>query len=298
MIAYVPSRLPTNHHPQQNSVPSLRSPASEGSIACHQHRSQNQPSRPSLKHTRTIKPPQSTAFPPPATTTIPISVVPTPSTYRHQPLQQRPDNYRHQFQSIIHNRLSANSRPYMSAPRPYDIDGNSWCKACTAQLSDDQNTPGLRDPDLPDIRYRLRLNHDKTNHQPTVTLTRTSLGSIAATPSTNGKKESPPRANKPAPASYPPSRPTPTTPIPPTPRTSKSQSHASSTNAVDQEEDVSTVAPINATTRTTSPTQPWDPYRRWFHRNPPSAATLVFRQSSRMSTHPQTIPMRFLTAAP
>ena len=81
---------------------------------------------------------------------------------RRQPIQPRQDNSRHHFLPIIPDRPRAGSRPYISAPRPYDVDGTPWCEACTAQLSDDDlNTPGLRDPEFPDIRYRLRMDHDQ-----------------------------------------------------------------------------------------------------------------------------------------
>ena len=80
----------------------------------------------------------------------------------HQPFRPTPTPSRHQFQSILPYRPNAVSRPYISAPRSYNVDGTPWCEACTAQLSDDDlNTPGLRDPDLPDIRYRLRMDHNQ-----------------------------------------------------------------------------------------------------------------------------------------
>jgi len=54
-------------------------------------------------------------------------------------------------------------RPYITTPTPDDEDGSPWCDCCTAQLSDDDLTqPGLRDPDLPHVRYRLRQENDRT----------------------------------------------------------------------------------------------------------------------------------------
>ena len=53
-------------------------------------------------------------------------------------------------------------RPYIPAPRPHDADGHPWCAGCTAQLSDDDlNSPGLRDPDIPNARYRLRVDQEQ-----------------------------------------------------------------------------------------------------------------------------------------
>ena len=84
-----------------------------------------------------------------------------------------------------------------------------------------------------------------TSRQPTATLlTRTSLGSIAPMRSTTGNNGSPPRANKSAPASYPPSKHTPATSTPPTPPTSQPQWPASSTNATDPKEAAFTAAHI------------------------------------------------------
>ena len=85
------------------------------------------------------------------------------NTSNHQTtLHSAPAPSRHQFQPIIPNRPRTVTRPYIPAPRIHDVDGTPWCHACTAQLSDDDlNTPGLRDPDLPDIRYRLRMDNDQ-----------------------------------------------------------------------------------------------------------------------------------------
>ena len=73
---------------------------------------------------------------------------------RQQRLSSTKSPSRHQFLPILPHRHSTAFRPYISAPRPHDVDGTPWCDACTAQLSDDDlNTPaGLRDPDLPKIR--------------------------------------------------------------------------------------------------------------------------------------------------
>ena len=81
---------------------------------------------------------------------------------RETPHHPAPAQTRHQFQPILPNRPRTVTRPYIPAPRIHDVDGTPWCDACTAQLSDDDlNTPGLRDPDLPDIRYRLRMDNDQ-----------------------------------------------------------------------------------------------------------------------------------------
>ena len=90
---------------------------------------------------------------------------PRPNT-NNKTVNDQPPNpqYMHPFQPILSPRHTVIPRPYIPAPRPRDADGHpcSWCAGCTAQLSkDDLNySPGLRDPDIPNARYRLRVDQD------------------------------------------------------------------------------------------------------------------------------------------
>jgi hypothetical protein len=82
-------RLTNNHHPNSANLP--RSPASEGTIVRHQHRPQDQHSRPSSNQTGKPRPPHSTICPQPVlTTTTPPPTQPIPHFTNHLAHQQLP----------------------------------------------------------------------------------------------------------------------------------------------------------------------------------------------------------------
>jgi hypothetical protein len=85
-----------------------------------------------------------------------------------QPVSQRrspslpPIQHHYQFQPIIQP-ANYNAAPRLDnpAPRQRDSIGSPWCDCCTAQLSDNDTTAGLRDPSLCRTRYRLRQDNDQ-----------------------------------------------------------------------------------------------------------------------------------------
>ena len=174
---------------------------------------------------------------------------------RYQPLCPTPTPSRHQFQSILPYRPNAVSRQYISAPRPYNVDGTPWCEACTAQLSDDDlNTPGLRDPDLTDIRYRLRMDH---NQPPTHSNSQSDLTRIHRTNAEYHRQQRESTESQQVRTGILPSLQTHTSYVnTPTPPTSQPQWHASSTNATDPAGAALIMAHITSTTHTTAPTPP------------------------------------------
>jgi hypothetical protein len=116
-------------------------------------------------------------YPNPNTATEPLRNTPLPRTrptlqsilkqHKHPTAAgdhstQPPPHYRHQFQPILSPQHTVITRPYIPAPRPRNVEGSPWCDCCTAQLSDDDTTqPGLRDPSIHGIRYKLRQDDDQ-----------------------------------------------------------------------------------------------------------------------------------------
>ena len=110
-----------------------------------------------IRPTPLQQPPQHNTNPtqlhPPPPRTTPGATVNSPP--HHQP-------YRNLFQPILSPRYTVIPRPYIPIPRPHDAEETPLCTGCTAHLDkDDLNSTGLRDPDIPNTRYRLRMDQDQ-----------------------------------------------------------------------------------------------------------------------------------------
>ena len=122
---------------------------------------------------------------------------------------------------------------------------------------------------LPEIRYRLRMDHDKP---PTYSNSHSDLTRIHRTNAEHHLQQRESTESQQVRTGILSSLQThtPAMPTPPTPSTSQPQWYASSNNATDPEGAALTVAHITSTTRTTAPNTtnmtPGDSYRHCFHR--------------------------------